>query len=289
MSSQEYCGRHSIHYPGRSCPRCDAEERHSELLNAAEESRAETVDAMRTSDYRRANPGDYKCPECHFVSLKKGASRCPLCRSRVGPDYWDGEARREEALEAAAVVAGRAAVVAKRAAAAAHRAAYDRATWGLRGRHLAFAIIVAGLWWRLRQYTIWLPDAHPQYVGATLAVLSQYVGGTLGATIVCIGLALVVPRLPREVIAMLVFVFLCVVELGQLSRAHWIEDVRLTWLGGMVLGDGFRWSRLLCYAIGTLPLIDENDVVGFWRLLLTVLFTGACVALLQFARAVWQT
>ena len=29
-TSMEYCGRHSIHYAGDRCPRCDAEERHKE-------------------------------------------------------------------------------------------------------------------------------------------------------------------------------------------------------------------------------------------------------------------
>lgn len=98
MSTQEYCGRHSIHYAGSSCPRCDADERHRELLNSTEASAAETLDAMRDSDYRRANPGDYACPHCKYVSLKREASRCPLCHGEVGSQYWS-EVRAAENAE----------------------------------------------------------------------------------------------------------------------------------------------------------------------------------------------
>lgn len=119
MSTQEYCGRHSIHYMGRSCPRCDAEERHKELLSATEESVADTVDAMREADYRRANPGDYACPHCKYISLKRGASRCPLCQGEVESDYWS-------AIQAAEKAAARAAVEQKAAAAAAAAAAWER-------------------------------------------------------------------------------------------------------------------------------------------------------------------
>jgi hypothetical protein len=78
-------------------------------LNATEKSIAETVDAMRDSDYRRANPGDYACPHCRYVSLKREASRCPLCRGEIGGDYWNAvrarekaEVERKRAVEAAA-------------------------------------------------------------------------------------------------------------------------------------------------------------------------------------------
>ena len=123
MSTQEYCGRHSIHYPGRTCPRCDAEERHREILNATEESIAETAHAMRESDYRQANPGDYQCPHCMYLSLRRGASRCPLCHGDVGSEYWNSV----RASEAAAEERQRAMAAATAAAATAAKAEYDRA------------------------------------------------------------------------------------------------------------------------------------------------------------------
>jgi Protein of unknown function (DUF2809) len=41
-------------------------------------------------------------------------------------------------------------------------------------------------------------------------------------------------------------------EFSQLSHAGWIVAARHTYLGRLLLGVGFLWSDLLCYAIGTL-------------------------------------
>ena len=65
---------------------------------------------MRESDYRRANPGDDACPHCNYISLKRAASRCPLCHGEIGGDYWNAiqfeekaDAERKRAVEAIAV------------------------------------------------------------------------------------------------------------------------------------------------------------------------------------------
>ncbi|MEP7144905.1 MAG: DUF2809 domain-containing protein [Ferruginibacter sp.] len=41
-------------------------------------------------------------------------------------------------------------------------------------------------------------------------------------------------------------------EFSQLSHAGWIVAVRHTYLGRLLLGVGFLWSDIVCYAIGTL-------------------------------------
>jgi hypothetical protein len=40
------------------------------------------------------------------------------------------------------------------------------------------------------------------------------------------------------------------VEVSQLYHAPWIDGIRNTTLGGLVLGFGFLWSDLVCYLIG---------------------------------------
>lgn len=123
--TSSYCGRHSIHYPGRTCPRCDAEERHREHLDATERSAAETVEAMRDSDYRHANPGEYECPHCKYISLRSKASRCPLCHGEIGNQYWvDVRAGEEAERDRRRVMAEEAAAEEKRTAPA--RAAQER-------------------------------------------------------------------------------------------------------------------------------------------------------------------
>ncbi|SDG84966.1 DUF2809 domain-containing protein [Mucilaginibacter sp. P25] len=49
-------------------------------------------------------------------------------------------------------------------------------------------------------------------------------------------------------IAALLFCF--AIEFSQLYKAPWIDDIRNTLFGRLVLGEGFLWSDLLCYVIG---------------------------------------
>ena len=39
-------------------------------------------------------------------------------------------------------------------------------------------------------------------------------------------------------------------EVGQLYHAPWIDSIRRTTLGGLILGFDFVWSDLACYAAG---------------------------------------
>ncbi len=40
------------------------------------------------------------------------------------------------------------------------------------------------------------------------------------------------------------------VEISQLYHAPWIDGLRNTTLGGLMLGFGFLWSDLVCYTVG---------------------------------------
>ena len=40
------------------------------------------------------------------------------------------------------------------------------------------------------------------------------------------------------------------IEISQLYHAPWIDAIRNTVLGGLILGVGFLWSDLVCYTIG---------------------------------------
>jgi len=55
------------------------------------------------------------------------------------------------------------------------------------------------------------------------------------------------------------------VELLQLYHAPWIEAIRHTRIGGLLLGFGFLWSDIVCYAIGV--FIAYWMVVGIERLI----------------------
>lgn len=42
------------------------------------------------------------------------------------------------------------------------------------------------------------------------------------------------------------------IELSQLYQADWINEIRRTRLGGLILGYGFLWSDLVSYFLGIL-------------------------------------
>lgn len=53
-------------------------------------------------------------------------------------------------------------------------------------------------------------------------------------------------------IALLTLAFSFTIEISQLYHSPWIDNIRSTNLGGLVLGYGFLWSDLVCYSIGVL-------------------------------------
>lgn len=77
-----------------------------EALEAAEEEGRSTREAIREASERSAsaavraaylnnNPGDYECPNCGRISLKRPFSVCPQCQRNVPADYWDKVRERE--------------------------------------------------------------------------------------------------------------------------------------------------------------------------------------------------
>ena len=55
--------------------------------------------------------------------------------------------------------------------------------------------------------------------------------------------------------------FSVAVEVSQLYHAPWIDSIRHTTLGGLILGFDFLWSDLVCYAVGV-GLGVLVDVIG---------------------------
>jgi hypothetical protein len=50
------------------------------------------------------------------------------------------------------------------------------------------------------------------------------------------------------VVASLLFCY--AIEFSQLYRAPWINNIRHTVIGGLVLGEVFLWGDMLCYTFG---------------------------------------
>lgn len=63
-------------------------------------------------------------------------------------------------------------------------------------------------------------------------------------------LALLRPAATSRTIGLTALSVAVVVELSQLWRVDWLDALRATRAGALVLGQGFLWSDLVCYAAG---------------------------------------
>ncbi|WP_297334061.1 DUF2809 domain-containing protein [Flavobacterium sp.] len=81
-------------------------------------------------------------------------------------------------------------------------------------------------------------------------IFNQYAGDALYAVMMYFLISIIANKRPvfKAVIALTVCY---AIELSQLYKAVWIEAIRQTMPGRLVLGSGFLYSDLLAYAIGT--------------------------------------
>lgn len=80
--------------------------------------------------------------------------------------------------------------------------------------------------------------------------VAEYAGDTLWAAMVYWGIGFLFSsvRLSRKASGALLFSY-CI-EVSQLYQADWINAIRGTTLGALVLGHGFLWSDMVCYTVG---------------------------------------
>ncbi|MBK7030302.1 MAG: DUF2809 domain-containing protein [Bacteroidales bacterium] len=92
--------------------------------------------------------------------------------------------------------------------------------------------------------------ASRHYSGILPDWVNSYLGDTLWALMVFILLAILFPKKSSVWIALLALLFSFSIEFSQLYHAYWIDNIRHTAIGGLVLGFGFLWSDLICYTLG---------------------------------------
>ncbi len=106
-----------------------------------------------------------------------------------------------------------------------------------------------------------------RFAGHLPQVLASFAGDTLWALALFLFLGLVFPRVGTGRVAAVAFGLSTLVEVSQLYHAPWIDAIRRTTLGGLVLGFGFLWSDLVCYAAGVaLGAVLELSVARLHRL-----------------------
>ena len=92
--------------------------------------------------------------------------------------------------------------------------------------------------------------ASRRFPGLFPAFLGKYPGDALWALMVFLGLACIFPRWPTGRLAATALAISWAIELSQLYHAPFLDDIRRTTLGHLVLGSSFFWPDLVAYAAG---------------------------------------
>jgi hypothetical protein len=103
----------------------------------------------------------------------------------------------------------------------------------------ALIALVVGLGLGSRRFARRLPGPVAAYAGDTLWALAAF-----------LGFGLLLPRASTARVALLALAFSFLIEASQLYHAPWIDSIRGTTLGGLVLGFQFVPSDLACYTLG---------------------------------------
>ncbi len=116
----------------------------------------------------------------------------------------------------------------------------------------AIVVVFAGL--ASRRYRTHLPS----FIG-------EYLGDSLWALMLFLVVSFVLAGRPLFQRCTISLVLAFAVEVSQLYHAPWIDGIRSTTLGGLVLGFGFLWSDLVCYLVGIATGAFAELTMRRWR------------------------
>ncbi len=111
------------------------------------------------------------------------------------------------------------------------------------------SVIATGLLWR----SSWL---------SLPAKLGKYGADALWSLMVFFGLGLLFPRLSTRTTATLALIFSFLVETSQLYHSPWIDAIRSTRLGALILGSVFNWPYFPAYIVGVLIGVALEFLLG---------------------------
>lgn len=80
--------------------------------------------------------------------------------------------------------------------------------------------------------------------------IDNYLGDALWALMIYLGVAFIFKKKKIKIVAVLGLSFCYLIEISQLYHATWIDNIRKTTLGGLILGYVFLWSDLVAYSMG---------------------------------------
>ncbi|MEG0772853.1 DUF2809 domain-containing protein [Clostridium sp.] len=102
---------------------------------------------------------------------------------------------------------------------------------------IVFIVIFLGL--LSRRITEYIPD-----------IIDLFLGDSLWALMVYFIIRTLFKNSTAKKVALIALLFCFTIEISQLYHGDWIEVIRGTTLGGLILGYGFLWTDLGAYLLG---------------------------------------
>lgn len=92
--------------------------------------------------------------------------------------------------------------------------------------------------------------------------IHDYAGDAIWAAMIYFGFRFLFPSQSQKKTFLITLLFTYLIEISQLYQADWINTVRHTKLGGLILGFGFLWSDLLMYFFGILSALALDNLLS---------------------------
>lgn len=105
--------------------------------------------------------------------------------------------------------------------------------------YISLTLIIMCLGLLSRKMNSYIPD-----------IVDLFIGDALWALMIYLMIKIVFINLSPKKTAISGIVFCFAIEFSQLYHSSWIDNIRATTLGGLVLGYGFLWSDIVAYLIG---------------------------------------
>jgi hypothetical protein len=81
-------------------------------------------------------------------------------------------------------------------------------------------------------------------------IIDLFLGDSLWALMVYLFIRMLFKNLSTNKVVLTGILFCFIIEFSQLYHDDWIDMIRKTTLGGLILGYGFLWSDLAAYLVG---------------------------------------
>ena len=90
------------------------------------------------------------------------------------------------------------------------------------------------------------------FASRQFSIIPFFTGDVLWALMIFLIFRFLFINITAKSLVLLSLSFCFLIEISQLYQAEWINNIRHTTLGGLILGQGFLWSDIIAYTAGVI-------------------------------------